>query len=371
MKPPIFFDHSFSYHPLPSIQGLVHKEYPPHAFSPCFQSAERAAREDKAHRSLRDKLGISTASLYYLTASHQEALEKMFATCYLQEIFHSGKNHILVSELDRVAFRPIENKWRALGVEFRSIPLSEEGHITEEMLKKSITPRTALVAFSWVNPLTGVIQPAYDIAKYCSAQEILVHVDMSHIVGKLYCTIQDLPADYITCAARSFRGPHDIGIVIGQHKGSIEANASFFLHQLEAVEAAVSHANATIDEMHLEVTRLRTLFEKKLAQKIPGAQVVFQHLERLPSVTVIAFPKVHGEYLTYLLAESKLYASFWDDQQTSLEEVLTVMHVSPEIASSAVSFAFSQQTTEVDIEEAIARLFSCYQQTKALTQGIP
>ena len=50
---------------------------------------------------------------------------------------------------------------------------------------RCLSPRTALVSLSWANGLTGVVQPVAEIAQLCRQRDVRLHLDATHVLGKL------------------------------------------------------------------------------------------------------------------------------------------------------------------------------------------
>jgi cysteine sulfinate desulfinase/cysteine desulfurase-like protein len=140
--------------------------------------------------------------------------------------------------------------------------------------------------------------------------------------------------------------------------------------EMQALSGALDYALENIDLMNLEIASLRYYFEKSLTEKISCAQVFFQDVERLPHISVIAFPYIEAEYMLYLLKEEKLYASMGGGDYELLSETLKNCGIEPCLANSAVSFAFSCKTTREEIEIAVSRIVKCYTQARCLCEDL-
>lgn len=364
----VFFDHTSSYHPLPRVIEILKKPMHPHALSSLIRSPELLFKTMEYKKAVAQYLGARQPRECILTAGAQEALRLMIDDVYFQDIFHSGKQHVL-TEAEGVLRDAVEHL-KLLGVVVESMATDQKGHLTPESLRRRITPRTALFSCLWANPLTGVIQPVSDLAAVCRAEGVLMHLDASHVIGKLYFNLADFPVDYVTFDAQPFHGPYLVGGLITQRARTLDAQDQIAPIQLEALEAALSHAQGTIDEMNLEIARLRNSFQQQLLAKIPTAQVLCQDVERLPHISVIAFPYIHQEYFLYLLAQDHVYASIGDGHQMLLESVLRSMGVETTLARCAVSFSFSYITTQEEIDYAVECIDRRYRQAQTLMQGI-
>lgn len=364
MKKAIFLDQATSYHPLKSVMDTLKKTIHPHCLFPLFQNKEFFLEEQRQLESIRSYFGAKKENVFVSTSGGEHAITEVFDLHYHKNIFHSGKQHILVGKMDQVLFDKGLKKLNTLGVVHDYLEADEQGHITEEILLKAITPRTSLVMLSWANPLTGVIQPIADLVKLCNEKDISCHVDASHVIGKLYFSLEDFNIDYLTFDAKPFHGPYKMGGLFMQIQDKIIFREESFPLQLEALDHALAHAKDKIDTMNLEIARLRNTFEKQIVNRIPCAKVLFQDIERLPNVSVIAFPNVASEYLLYLLAQDRIYASIGGD--VLLETLLADMRLDPISSKTVLSFSLSYETTQEEIEEAIERICRQYAKAKEL-----
>lgn len=370
MKASVFFDHMSSYHPHPSVVDVLKKTVHPHSLSFLIQNKDLFVKASAYETSIRHQLGIGQETGLYLTSGGQSTFEQMWDRVYFEEVFSSGKQHILVEVSDERVLGRVVEKCKILGVALEQIELDHKGHLTQEILHQKVTPRTSLLSLSWANPLTGIVQPVADIAQFCKAHQICLHLDISHVIGKLYFDLLDLGADYVTFDAKSFHGPWDVGGLITHKTRRESLKASIAPLQLEALEVALTHSTTHVDEMNLEIARLRHLFEKQILEKIPGAQVMLQDIERLPHIAVIAFPYIHNEYFLYLLTQDHLYASIGGGEYPLLETLLGNMGIAPMIAKSCISFSFCYKTTEEEVNLAVERICKRYRQAQELVEGL-
>jgi cysteine desulfurase len=368
MKAPIFFDQTHSYHPLTQVTEILRKSIHPHALSG-MHSKEAFLQQTAYLDKIRQYLGIDQNSFFYLSAGGDAALDYMLDHFYLQEMFHSGKQQVLISSVDEGLLGRRLNQLKTLGVMSQLVKVNGKGHLTEEILKNTLNPRTALLSLSWAHPLTGIIQPVADIVEACHARGVFCHVDASHVIGKLYFNLADLGIDYVTFDAQAFHGPYSVGGLISSNKRFFQDPGSPLPLQLEALASSLAHASGHIDEMHLEVARLRQSFEQQIVSQIPKAQVLLQDRERLPHISVLSFPYVHHEYFLYLLKQDQLYASIGSANQ-SLATILQAMHIESALAQCALSFSLSHQTKQEEIDQAVETIVKRYHQAEKLVEKV-
>lgn len=142
------------------------------------------------------------------------------------------------------------------------------------------------------------------------------------------------------------------------------------LHEMLSLQTTLYQVTERIDDLHLEVARLKRLFEKKLSQRIQGCEPLLLDVEKLPQVSVMFFPKVMNENLLYFLSLEKVYPSFAENNHLSLSELLITKGISEKKASSCLCFSLSHLLEEEDVIEAIERIERAYQKTLQFSQGL-
>ncbi len=249
------------------------------------------------------------------------------------------------------------------GCATKLLVVNNQGQITKEMLLQAIKPRTGLLSISWAQALTGVIHPIADLAEVCKEKNIALHVDASHVIGKLYFRLNDLSIDYFTFDGNLIHAPQGTGglvtrkntpfapLVVGDDRTPGAEMAAL-------AEALLKSARAC-DHMCLEAARLRDKLERGIAHSISDAVIFFEDVRRLPNCTSMGFPGISGEALLYLLHLSGVYASIGGGQQQRLSHVLIASGIDFALAESALSFSLSFNTTEKEIDYAIEMIVAC------------
>ena len=236
----------------------------------------------------------------FVFKSSTEALSQLFFSHYITVVRETGKNHLIVEEAGRL---------EDLGLHVSQVP---EGRFN---LLKEISPRTSLLSLSWASPKTGVIYSIEELAAICRERKILFHLDIT-MWGKT-----DLPCDFLT-----FRGKEATFVLARQNF------CPLFYEEIEADTSVIAKAASQFDHLCTEIARLKNRFEKEV-----GGQVLFQELGRAPHISAISFPGLHHEALLFLLHRKGIHAK---------------------LLPEALSFEFSHETTENDIDALIEAVTS-------------
>jgi cysteine desulfurase len=211
-----------------------------------------------------------------------------------------------------------------------------------------------------------VIQHLPDIADLCQQRGILLHLDATHILGKLFYELEDVQADFITFNGDQLHAPKGTGglyikhgvkcspfILGGSEQGGLRAG-SFNMPGLAGLASALKEAMDSRDYICTEIARLRDKLEDGIKKGYPRAAVFFQEQERLPHCTTIAFPDINNEALLFTLNRKGVYASMGGGQFQQLALLLMACGVEETLAHSSLSFSLSRYTTEEEIDKAIS-----------------
>lgn len=372
MKKSIYFDFHTSLHPFKEAVENLKKPLNPHSNSLYFTPSEHKLLEKDLWGQLFKFFGADEASSLVLKQDLPSCLNSIAFSHYKNESFHSGKMQVLVFH-DMPLLKSAWDAYAPFGVVTTYLSSDDKGLLTPDILRKAITPRTTLVSICWANPITGVIQPIEALAEVCKEKGVFLHVDVSHIVGAKYFSIKDLGARYVTFDALKFFGATPMSGVFFCHSQDAKLEPSKFnghLHEMLSLKTTLYQVTERIDDLHLEVARLKRLFEKKLSQVIQGCEPLLLDVEKLPQVSVMFFPKVMNETLLYFLSLEKVYPSFAEKDLLSLTELLIAKGVAEKKACCCLSFSLSHLLEEQDIIEAAERIERAYQKTLQFSQGL-
>jgi cysteine desulfurase len=299
-----------------------------------------------------------------LTSSGEEAVSQVFESIYLEECRREGRNHIVTSVAEETASVDALERLQELGCTITRVVPDVDGIVRPEVVKKALTPRTALVSFSWVNALTGVIQPAEEIGVVCKEAGVWYHLDASYAFGRLFVEFPAQKADYVTFDGPAFHSPAGIGalvarrgvplrhLIAGSGQGVLRGGV-LNVPGAASLAAAAHEMLGYRDLLTSEIARLRYKLESSLCHELPGTQVMGVDAERISSCTTLAFPGIHAESLLFALSRKRLYACLGGGKFQNLSSVLLHQGHGVRVAQSALSFALSRDTTEEEIDEAI------------------
>jgi cysteine desulfurase len=319
-------------------------------------SQEQLSEIDQAAHVITRCLGASSSKLLF-TSSGAEAISHVFSSVYLDQVRETGRSHFLTTGIEDSSILMGLKHLKKLECHTKMLPVDQAGRLRAEVLEEAISPRTVMLSLALSSPLTGVIQPIADLARVCKEKEILLHVDVSCALGKIFFSFEDFGIDFLTFDGSLLDAPKGTGGILIRRGLSlspfIHGNPPFNASQFTALSAAMKEAEEKLDYLCTETSRLRHKFEETIKEKIPEAVVFFQDSDRLPNTSVVAFPKIASELLAFHLQKKGVFVSFGGGMNQHLSSILRTCGIQVELALCALSFALSHKTTEEEIDKTL------------------
>lgn len=325
-------------------------------------------------------LDAQEADEFVYTSSAAEAINQVVFSTYLQESLPHGKNHFVTTSMDEAPSMMAIGRLEKLGCASTFIQGTPQGHITAEALAEGISPRTALVSLSWANGMTGVVQPVAEIAKLCHLRGIALHLDATHILGKLFFHLDEIKPTFITFEGDRLHAPQGTGglyiragtkcsalIAGGIEQAGLRAGP-MNIAGCAALGVAAQEAHDQRDLLCTETARLRDRLETGILQALEDTHVFFREQERVPHVTAIGFPGVVNEALLYALNRKGVYASIGGGSFQQIGYVLKACGIPEDVGNTAVSFSLSRLNTDEEIDRAIEIVADCVKQLRKVSQ---
>ncbi len=317
------------------------------------------------YKMLYSFLGAEEADQFVLTSSGAEAVNHVISSVYRDTTLPTGKNQFITSNVDEAPALMAMSRLEPVGCVAKMVEVDSHGLVTAEAVAEAISPRTALVSLSWANGLTGVIQPVAEIAELCRQRGIRLHLDATHVLGKLFYELEDIKPDFITFNGDQLHAPKGTGglyirqgiksspfIAGGSDQAGLRAGG-LNMAALAALAYASQEALECRDLICTETARLKYKLETGIIKAYPEAKICFKDQERLPHCTTLVFPGIASEALLYGLNRKGVYACIGGGSFQQLGLLLIASGMEENLAYSAISFSLSRYTTEAEIDRAI------------------
>lgn len=126
---------------------------------------------------------------------------------------------------DEIVITPMEHHsniipWQQVakrtGATLKYIPLQEDGTISLEDVKNTVTNKTKIVAVAHVSNVLGTINPIKEIAKIAHENGAIIVVDGAQSAPHMKIDVQELDCDFYAFSGHKMCAPTGIGVLYGK-----------------------------------------------------------------------------------------------------------------------------------------------------------
>jgi cysteine desulfurase len=285
-------------------------------------------------------------------------------------IEHSSVSEVLVSD-------EVQS-----GADVTCISPNEKGGITEEELRKALTPRTRLVSIGWANGEIGTIQKIRTLSQVIREYEkqhsirICFHTDAGQAPWALSPQPHGIGVDMMTLSPSKHYGPRGIALLYVHH--SIQLSTLLYGGKQEfglrpgtedtALAAACAYSTeqferARENEFH-RLSQLRALFISLVREEIPSVVVNGDAPQHLPHLVNISIKNIDSEYIVLALDARGIACStksicLLESGDPISPVVAALVHNNKHDSwrsTTTLRFSFGIATTEKDIRIVVTTL---------------
>ena len=176
-------------------------------------------RETDAYEGAREKIrkfinAKSTQEIVY-TRGTTTALN-LVASSYGKANIGEGDEIIITYMEHHSNLIPWQQVAKQTGATLKYFPLQEDGTLTIEDVRSTITPNTKIVALTMVSNVLGTMNPIKEIAQIAHENGAVIVVDGAQGAPHLGIDVQDLDIDFLAFSGHKMCAPTGIGVLYGK-----------------------------------------------------------------------------------------------------------------------------------------------------------
>ncbi|WPK25300.1 hypothetical protein PUMCH_002611 [Australozyma saopauloensis] len=322
---------------------------------------------EAARKHVADVIGADPKEIIFTSGATES---NNMAIKGVPRFYKNTKKHIITTQTEHKCVLDSARHLQDEGFEVTYLPVSTEGLIDLDELRKAIRKDTALVSVMAVNNEIGVIQPLKEIGQICRENKVFFHTDAAQAYGKIPIDVNEMNIDLMSISSHKIYGPKGIGACYvrrrprvrldpiitggGQERGLRSGTLAPPLVAGFGEAARLMTQELAYDKAYIE--KLSNKLKNGLLL-IPETQfngVASDQSKQYPGCVNISFAYIEGESLLMALKDIAL-SSGSACTSASLEPsyVLHALGADDALAHSSIRFGIGRFTTEAEVDYVI------------------
>lgn len=276
--------------------------------------------------------------------------------------------HVITSTIEHEAVLNACQVLEKQGVAVTYLPVSREGLIDLNELRKAIRPDTVLITIMHANNELGTVQTLAEIGRIAAEVDVYLHTDAVQSIGKIPVDVKALQLDLLSLSGHKLYAPKGIGALF--IKGGTRLRQFLFggRHQrgfrpgtenvpgIIGLGKAAELARLSLERDASRIAALRDRLEDGLLARIPDSHANASAAPRTPNTSNLTFPGIEGEALVISLDLKGLACSTGAACSSGAVEpshVLTAIGLPAAEARASIRFSLGRHTTDAEINAAL------------------
>jgi cysteine desulfurase len=269
------------------------------------------------------------------------------------------------------------------GYEVTYLPVTKDGRIDLDDLRRAITPKTILITIMYANNEIGVIQPIEEIGRIAKEKGVFFHTDAVQAAGKVPVDVQKENIDLLSISAHKLYGPKGSGALYVRRRNPRVQLASIIdggghergmrsgtlnVPGIVGLGKAVELAQNEMPEESKRLRGLRDRLKEGLFAKLDELYINGSMIHRLPHNLNVSFAYVEGESL--LMGINDVAVSSGSACTSATLEpsyVLKALGVGEDLAHTSIRFGLGRFNTQEEVDYVVHRVVEVVSRLRELS----
>src|ERR1700722_14807685 len=287
-------------------------------------------------------------------------------------------DHIITSSIEHHAVLLACKHLEEVGVELTVLPVDGRCLVDPDDVRRALRTNTKLISVMMANNKTGVLQPMEEIGKLAAEAGVSFHTDAVQAAGKVAIEVNRIGCHALSISGHKVHAPQGVGAIYvrkgtqiqplfygGRHERSRRAGTEN-VPGIVGLGKAAQLAKAALErgegqkegpKEDQKMVVLRDRLQQGILAQVEDAGANGDGAPRVPNTTNIRFDHIDGEAMVIALDLKGLAVSTGAACSSGAIEpshVLLAMGLRPDQARASIRFSLGKQTTEADIDMALA-----------------
>jgi cysteine desulfurase len=290
--------------------------------------------------------------------------------------------HIITSAIEHEAVLNACQFLEKQGATITYLPVSREGLVDPEDVRRALRPETALISIMHANNELGTVQPLQEIGRIAAEADVYFHTDAVQSIAKIPVDVNALQLDLLSLSGHKFYAPKGVGALYiksgtrlrqllygGHHQRGFRPGTEN-VPGIVGLGKAADLARLALTEDASRISSLRDQLESELLARIPNTFANAANAPRTPNTANLTFLGIEGEALVISLDLKGLACSTGAACSSGAVEpshVLTAIGLSSAEARASIRFSLGRQTTPDQIAAALEIISASVAQLRELS----
>ncbi|QDK70678.1 cysteine desulfurase family protein [Lactococcus protaetiae] len=335
---------------------------------------------DASRRQIAELLGVGQHEIFFTSGGTEGDNWVLKGVAFEKRPY--GK-HIIISSIEHPAVKNTAEWLATQGFDVDFAPVSTDGFVKIDELKKLIREDTILISVMAVNNEVGSIQPINEISELLKDKPtISFHVDAVQAIGKIPVSefMTDI-VDFVTLSAHKFHGPRGVGIVVVKsgkrltpllHGGGQEMNRRSTTENLAGIAATSKALRFVLTDDEAKRNKVHAMKqiifdELKQHKKV----ILFSKMDGfVPNILTFGIRGVRGEVVVHAFEKHDIYistTSACSSKKNAAASTLVAMNTPSKLATSAVRISLDATNNMAEIEQFLTVFRQIYQELEKVS----